>query len=706
MRRSLRAALLFYLVVTDMDLAIDTSSTAATPFGAMQSARSRLLVLMFTDLVGSTGMKDELTTAGYLPLLRRHDELLREAVTSAGGQVQQDTGDGCFAVFATPSDAVRAALVIQWNLNAEPWPDGRRLCARVGIHLGEVAETEVRQDGGQKLVGMAVDLAARVMSLAQGQQILLTRGAFNDARQFVAAHPGGIVAIRWIAHGPYVFKGSDEPFDIFEVGVEGHSPLVPPPNSDKAHRALRAGEEQTLGWRPAIGLTLPGAPLWIVEKKLGEGGFGEVWLARHVKAGSVRVFKFCFDAERLRALKREVVLFRLLKEALGDRRDISRVIDWRFDEPPYFIEMEYVPGGNLADWVDQQGGIGKVSFPARLNIIAQVAEAISAAHSVGILHKDIKPSNVMMGQDADGTVYPRLTDFGIGILTDRDRLKHFNITAAGFTASNITMDDSSRTGTRMYSPPESMSGKPHTVQGDVYALGVLLYQVVIGDLERPLGVGWERQVEDELLREDIAACVDVEPTRRLGSAGELAQRLGRLESRRRERGQLGSWCRRPERVSQAGYLQISLSAMVGAFHLIYVSMGLAEWILGMQLIRSPHRVVPFLLANAAAAVMYAAWLILGLRILRGSRVAMWISLVWSIQQTLFDIAVWSGVLRFTVGGVLESRDARAPTYALFTLLGLTIFCANIIALLSEARSRQNSAWSAALSRPVTKANPA
>lgn len=345
-------------------------------------------MLLFSDLVGSTGLKDQLTAAGYLPLLRRHDALLRQAVASAGGALQQDTGDGCFATFTTPSDAVRAALLIQWKLNKEPWPAGCRLSARVGIHLGEVAETEVRQDGGQKLVGVAVDIAARIMSLAQGGQILLTRGAFNDARQFVAAHRGDdaggeSMAVEWIAHGPYLVKGSEEPVEVFEVGVAGQAPLTAPPDSEKARRALRPGEEQTLGWRPAIGLPLPGGALWVFEKKLGEGGFGEVWLARHAKANTVRVFKFCFDAERLRALKREVVLFRLLKQTLGDRRDISRVIDWRFDEPPYFIEMEYVPGGNLADWAEQQGGIGNVPLSDRLRIVAQVATALSAAHSVG-----------------------------------------------------------------------------------------------------------------------------------------------------------------------------------------------------------------------------------------------------------------------------------------------------------------------------------
>src|SRR5580704_11627604 len=181
--------------------------TDRTPAG-----RSRLLVLMFTDLIGSTGIKDALTTPAYLPLIRRHDALLREAVASADGRIQQDTGDGGFAVFATSSDAASAALRFQWLLDSEPWPQGQRLSSRVGIHLGEVAETDVQQDGGNKLVGLPIDLTARVMSLAQGGQILMTRSAFNDSRQFVAAHPAGSGALlKWIAHGPYLFKGSAEP---------------------------------------------------------------------------------------------------------------------------------------------------------------------------------------------------------------------------------------------------------------------------------------------------------------------------------------------------------------------------------------------------------------------------------------------------------------------------------------------------------------
>ena len=105
------------------------------------------------------------------------------------------------------------------------------------------------------------------------------------------------------------------------------------------------------------------------------------------------MFKFCFDADRLRSLKREVVLFRLLKEALGDRRDISRVIDWRFDAPPYYIEMDFTPAGNLADWAESLGGIGTVAMPRRLTIVAQVAQGspppIASASSIRTSNRQI-----------------------------------------------------------------------------------------------------------------------------------------------------------------------------------------------------------------------------------------------------------------------------------------------------------------------------
>jgi class 3 adenylate cyclase len=528
---------------------------------------SRLMVLMFTDLVNSTGLKNAIGAAAYRPLIARHDAIMHAILsTTPGARMLQDTGDGYFVAFETVSDAVRAALRFQAAMSAERWP--HPFAARVGVHMGEVALVESEVTGQPKLFASAVDLASRVMSLATGGQILLTRVVFDEARQYVKEFPAaeaGIVrpALRWVAHGPYLFKGAADPVDVFEVGGEGMAPLAPPPDSDKARRHLRAGEEATLGWRPAVDLPLPNAPGWVIERKLGAGGFGEVWLARHAKGKVRRVFKFCFDADRLRALKREVVLFRLLKESLGERRDIARVIDWQFDAAPYFIETDYAPLGNLIDWAESRGGIDKVPLAERLRVVGRVAEALAAAHSIGVLHKDIKPSNVLMAADGGGGAdYPRLADFGIGALADRSVLGAMNITSAGFTASNVGLDEYSGSGTRLYAPPETLAGKPYTMQGDLYALGVMLYQMAVGDLARPLAEGWRDEVDNELLREEIGRCVDGNPERRFASAAEVAERLATLDQRTaaRERERRAARRKRLTRVASVAGLAIAVVA--------------------------------------------------------------------------------------------------------------------------------------------------
>lgn len=502
------------------------------------------MVLMFTDIAGSVKLKGEMGLPVYATLLAAHDALFREIVASfPGAEVRQDTGDGFLAAFATPGDAVAAGLRFQLGLRRDD-ASVAGLGVRIGIHLGQMAQLPPSTDGYNKLVGLGADLAARVMSLALPGQVLMTRAVFDDARLYVRAlradsapDDSNDTIPQWLAHGRYQLKGEDEPVEVYEAGIAGMSPLRPPPDTEKARRFVGPDEEQTLGWRPAAGREIPGKAGWVIDHKLGEGGFGEVWLGRHAKLKTARVFKFCFDADRLRSLKREMTLFRLQRDALGDREDIARLHDVRLHTAPFFLESDYSPLGDLQSWSQTRGGIGKVSLETRLNLVERIADAVAAAHSVGILHKDIKPSNILIDEEKDGSPRPRLADFGIGVLTDRDRLAGLQITAAGFTQSMLTDNESSRTGTRMYAPPEMMAGKPFTTQGDVYALGVLLYQVVIGDLARPLAEGWQRDVDEEMLREDIAICIAGDPAQRLGSAAELAERLRTLPQRRAERKQ-------------------------------------------------------------------------------------------------------------------------------------------------------------------------
>lgn len=543
------------------------ASPGASPAPQAAAGAQAHMVLMFTDIVGSVAMKRELGDVAYLALLNRHRAIIESAVASeTGGRVVEFTGDGFLIRFDTPAEAVRSALRFQCGLAAEPW-DGHPIRIRTGIHSG-VAIVISGPGGRPNVSGLAVDVAARVMGLAAPGQVLMTRHAFDDARQFVRAHPLAASAdsaqlpavgsapaasdrrLEWRAHGPYLFKGTDEPLEIYEVGTAGLAPLKPPPDGDKARRAVPAGEEPMYDWRPGLGLEVPRRMGWRIERKLGEGGFGEVWLARHHKTGERRVFKFCFDAGRLRSFRRELTLFRLLREALGDRRDIARIHEVSLEQPPYYLEAEYSPGGDLHDWAERDGGIARIPFERRMDILRRVADAVAAAHSVGVLHKDLKPANILMDATDAGEVRPKLADFGIGMLADRAALVKAGVTAAGFTLPGLTMNDSSRTGTRLYAPPESLvavriegstEGPPaFTSKGDVYAIGVMLFQMVVGDLDRPLAAGWERSVDAAIadpllrgiLRADIAEMVEGDPNLRLASASEAARRLGSLAQRR------------------------------------------------------------------------------------------------------------------------------------------------------------------------------
>lgn len=278
---------------------------------------------------------------------------------------------------------------------------------------------------------------------------------------------------------------------------------------------------------------VPSREHWRLSKPLGKGGQGEVWLAEHKKTREQRVFKFAIDATRLTSLKREATLYRLLREVLGERPDFARVLEWNFEQSPFFLECEF-GGVALQEWAAAQGGLSAVPHPERLRLLTETAEAVAAAHSAGVLHKDLKPGNVLIYTGADGKPHPRLTDFGSSRLADASQLDALGITRLGFTVTQLE-SSGGNSGTPLYLAPELMAGQLPTVQSDVYALGVMLYQLVVGDFNKPLVAGWEQDVEDELLREDIAAAANGSAIKRLSAARELAARLAALDARRRTR---------------------------------------------------------------------------------------------------------------------------------------------------------------------------
>ena len=299
-------------------------------------------------------------------------------------------------------------------------------------------------------------------------------------------------------------------------------------------KTLAAAAGPELGFK--TGQVVPGREQWRLSRPMDLSGSSEVWLAENPKTHEQRVFKFAADGARLKGLKREITVSRFLRETLGDRPEFVRILEWNFETPPFFLESEYA-GSNLSEWAEAQGGLGKIPHETRLQLLVDVAQAVAAAHDIGVLHKDLKPGNVLVvpGRNADWQI--KLADFGSASLFEPSRLQALGITNLGFTQTT-SLELQAMTGTLMYMAPEVLSGQSPSASADVYALGIMLYQLIVGDFRKPLAPGWEAEIQDPLLREDIADAACGDPGKRLSSAADLVERLLTREQRRVARNEL------------------------------------------------------------------------------------------------------------------------------------------------------------------------
>lgn len=196
-----------------------------------------------------------------------------------------------------------------------------------------------------------------------------------------------------------------------------------------------------------------------IIKSIGEGGMANVYLAYDTildRDVAVKVLRgdLSNDEKFVRRFQREA-----LSASSLSHPNIVEVYDVGDDNGQYFIVMEYIDGKNLKDLLKKRG---KLTVSEVVDIMSQIADGLSVAHDSYIIHRDIKPQNIMILEN--GLV--KITDFGIAMAMNATQL----------TQTNSVM------GSVHYLPPEQASGKGSTLKSDIYSMGILMYELLVGQL--------------------------------------------------------------------------------------------------------------------------------------------------------------------------------------------------------------------------------
>ncbi len=211
---------------------------------------------------------------------------------------------------------------------------------------------------------------------------------------------------------------------------------------------------------PLLGQTLGGR--YVIEALIGEGGLGRVYRARHVKISRRYAVKVPFgdvsgdDRLRLRFAREAEAASRL------DHPNLVGVLDVGETEAGLlYLVMDFVDGVSLGEMIDD----GPMAASVAANLVGQIAAGLIQAHERGLIHRDLKPENVLVVAGDDGPVV-RIVDFGIAILGADE---HSRVTTQGVVL-----------GTPQYMAPEQASADPLDARTDLFALGVILYELLAG----------------------------------------------------------------------------------------------------------------------------------------------------------------------------------------------------------------------------------
>lgn len=223
---------------------------------------------------------------------------------------------------------------------------------------------------------------------------------------------------------------------------------------------------------PFIGMVLNNR--FTIEEKLGEGGFGAVY--RGTQSGTKR--KVAIKVLHPDVSRDENLVQRFRREGLVlcNLRDAHTVTTYDFDQTPdgmLYIAMELLEGKSLHDVYRDEAPI---QWRRMLKIAAQMCSSLAEAHAQGIVHRDLKPENIYLEERPGHPEFVKILDFGIAKITRGDSLSG---QSPQLTATGQTL------GTLEYMSPEQLMGKELDGRSDIYALGVLIYELITGRLPFP-----------------------------------------------------------------------------------------------------------------------------------------------------------------------------------------------------------------------------
>ena len=248
-------------------------------------------------------------------------------------------------------------------------------------------------------------------------------------------------------------------------------------------------------------------PAWELVQLVGMGGFGEVWQVQHPQLFDKYAVKFCLDEKSAKSLQREVDALCTLRRVLPKHPHIVELVDLNLTQEPYWLAFEFVDGGTLEALMWAKS----FSWQEALSMLQPLIAGMAAVHEAGIVHRDLKPANILLTRDGQA----KITDFGIGkVMTELQRTRLTQLTFMG-------------AGSFGYMSPEQAEGKPAHSSDDVYALAVILLQMLTGSLKPP------RYVQTTInqlsipkpLQTILLQCLEQPRALRIQHAGELLVQL-------------------------------------------------------------------------------------------------------------------------------------------------------------------------------------